>query len=138
MRTLGDTASLAHRQRERAPLYAARSARDGLGVFAGTDIPRGRIVERCPVLVLSSRHAPALEQAGLHGYLYEWDGQLAVALGMGSLYNHSQSPNATYEAHLDDRLLVVRAARSIAAGEEITIDYVAAGQRDDLWFEPID
>jgi SET domain-containing protein len=47
---------------------------------------------------------------------------VALALGYGSLYNHSYRPNARYD---DDAqaAMVFLALRSIAAGEEITINY---------------
>ena len=47
---------------------------------------------------------------------------LALALGYGSLYNHSYQPNARY----DDQpagAMTFTALRDIRAGEEITINY---------------
>jgi SET domain-containing protein len=120
------------------PAYVGQSHRHGLGIFAARDIRRGKVIERCPVLVVSASDCATIERTRLRGYLYEWDGDYALALGFGSLYNHSDEANAAYEAWIDDELLVIRAARTIRAGEEITIDYVAQGSPDDLWFEPVD
>ena len=53
----------------------------------------------------------------------EWGrGKLALALGYGSLYNHSYRPNARY-VDLAGRTKLFTAMRDIAAGEEITVNY---------------
>ena len=45
-----------------------------------------------------------------------------LALGYGSLYNHSYRPNARY-VDLSERTKLFTAIRDIAAGEEITVNY---------------
>jgi hypothetical protein len=116
-----------------ADVYAAPSRRHGTGVFAGRAFRRGQIVESCPVLVVPARGMRAIDATGLREYLYEFGDDYALALGLGSLYNHSSRPAAEVEAHLDEDRLVLRACRGIAPGEEITISYAAA---DELWFDP--
>ena len=116
-----------------ADVYPAPSRRHGTGVFAGRAFRRGQIVEYCPVLVVSERRMRHLVAGGLREYLYEFGDDYALALGLGSLYNHSSHPGAECEARVDERLLVVRARRTIAPGEEITISY---GAPDELWFRP--
>jgi SET domain-containing protein len=94
----------------------------GRGVFARRPIEAGEVIETCPVLVLP---AGAVEDvpAGIGGYVFEWGrGQLALALGYGSLYNHSYRPNACY-VDLAGRTKEFTAIRDIAAGEEITVNY---------------
>lgn len=57
---------------------------------------------------------------------YCWDsskGDRAIALGYGSLYNHSFSPNAMYVRRLDEREMDIVAYRPAAAGEEICVNY---------------
>ena len=49
-------------------------------------------------------------------------------LGYGSLYNHSEDPNAEYIHQFDDAYAFA-ALRDIADGEEITISY------SDAWWE---
>ncbi len=96
----------------------------GRGVFARRPIAEGEVIERVPVLVLSAgdiKHAESWN--GFAGYCFLWgDGTVALALGYGSLYNHSYRPNARY---LDQgrQTKVFSALRDIAAGEEITINY---------------
>jgi uncharacterized protein len=113
-------------------VYAAPSRRHGRGVFAGRRFRTGEVVERCPILRVSARDREVLERTGLRGYVYQRArGAGAIALGLGSLYNHSAAPNAECELALEEERLVVRALRTIAAGEEITISY---GEESDLWF----
>jgi SET domain-containing protein len=100
----------------------------GRGVFARRPIGAGEVIETCPVLVLPAGAAEDVP-AGIGGHVFEWGrGQLALALGYGSLYNHSYRPNARY-LDLAGRIKVFTAIRDIAAGEEITVNY--NGEPDD-------
>ena len=68
----------------------------GRGVFARRSIEAGEVIETCPVLVLPADSVEDVS-AGIGGYVFEWGhGKLALALGYGSLYNHSYRPNARY------------------------------------------
>lgn len=102
----------------------------GRGVFAVRDIAAGETIELCPVIELEGTDPPA----PLGDYVVAAgegeDGQVLM-LGYGSLYNHSDEPNAEYVYKADDAYAFV-AARDIAAGEEVTIDY----ERD--WWETRD
>ena len=64
---------------------------------------------------------------------------MALALGYGSIYNHSETPNAAYEMEMPD-IMVFRAKIDIPAGAEILISYHGqrAGADHDLGFEPSD
>lgn len=119
-------------------VYTAPSRRHGLGVFAAHGLSRGAIIECCPVLVVASRHVASVERSGLHGYLYDWDGDAGIAFGFGSFYNHSFHPNAEYEAFIDERLVVIRALRAIRAAEEITVNYAGSQVGDALWFTAVE
>ncbi len=100
----------------------------GRGVFARRPIEEGEVIETCPVLVLPAGSIEDFSE-GLGAYVFEWGrGKLALALGYGSLYNHSYQPNARY-ADLPDRTKLFTAIRNIAAGEEITVNY--NGEPDD-------
>jgi uncharacterized protein len=73
-----------------------RSKGKGRGVFARRAIRKGEVFETCPVLVLPTG---AIEDysTGFGPYVFEWgEGKVALALGFGSLYNHSYRPNARY------------------------------------------
>jgi uncharacterized protein len=94
----------------------------GRGVFARRPIESGEVIETCPVLVLPSGSIEDFS-AGIGAYVFEWGrGRLALALGYGSLYNHSYRPNARY-VDLAERTKLFTAIRDIAAGEEITVNY---------------
>jgi uncharacterized protein len=117
-----------------ASVYAAPSPRHGRGVFAGRAIRRGEVVERCPILRIPARDRRLVQKTVLKPYLYERDrGAAAIALGLGSLYNHSFDPNAEYELQLAADAVVFRALRDIGPGEEVTISY---SDDSDLWFVP--
>ena len=93
----------------------------GRGVFARRAIRKGEVIERVPVLVL-----PYTEnewESGLAPYYFAWgEGTVALALGYGSLYNHSYKPNARYD-DVGQLTKVFTALRDIAAGEEVTVNY---------------
>lgn len=95
----------------------------GTGVFAVCDFEPDDIIERCPVLVLSRDEAFTLADTALGDYVYEWEDGCAVALGFGSLYNHSRTSNARYEMDYDLIEIDVVAVHVIRAGDEIFINY---------------
>ncbi len=109
----------------------------GRGVFARRSIPEGEVIETCPVLVLPAEQVgddPA--RHALAAYTFEWGREtVALALGYGSLYNHSYQPNARYE-DVGGRTKLFVALRDIAAGEEITVNYNGEPEdRSPVWFD---
>jgi SET domain-containing protein len=113
---------------------AVASAGDkGLGVFATSRIEAGEIIEVCHVVVESERHIA--DGANLDRYVYQWgDGTCAIALGYGSLFNHSYEPNATFTTDVAKGTITFTARRAITEGEEITINY----NGDPASVEPVD
>jgi SET domain-containing protein len=112
----------------------------GRGVFARRSICHGETIERVPVLVLPNAESrTASGPTPMSGYCFDWGrGTVAVALGYGSLYNHSFQPNARYE---DERgqIKVFVAIRDIAPGEEILVNY--NGEPEDktpVWFKVLE
>jgi SET domain-containing protein len=108
-------------RRERT--YVAPSTLHGRGVFAAVPIAAGEIVEECPVLRFPAAQREHIGETLIDEYYFEWDGDGAIALGLGSLYNHSDTPVAEYIKDTVSDVLVVRALSAIAAGEEITFSY---------------
>jgi len=96
----------------------------GRGVFARKPIREGDVIERVPVIVIPVEDIKNSEGwVGLAGYCFYWaEGKVALALGYGSLYNHSYKPNARYD-DVGRMTKVFSAVRDIAAGEEITVNY---------------
>lgn len=92
----------------------------GRGVFAKHSIDRGAVIERVPLLFVTWKQ---VEDSELAHYVFDWNTRKAVlALGYGSLYNHSFQPNARYD-DVGRHTKEFTALRNIAAGEEITINY---------------
>ena len=111
-------------------LYFAPSGQIGRGVFTTAIIPDGSIIEICPVIIIPAHEVD---------YYFIWgedDDQAAIALGYGSLYNHSYKPNANFSLNLDDRTIEIIAIKDIEAGEEITFNYHGdPDAADEVWFD---
>ena len=101
-----------------------RSKGRGRGVFATKFIPQGTIIERVPVIVFPEADLETDEGfSSLCHYVFDWGkGTVAIALGYGSVYNHSFSPNARYD-DVGQRSKIFTALRDIPPGEEITVNY---------------
>lgn len=119
-------------------LLVAPSPIHGTGVFARRDFAPDELIECCAVIVCPPKDEELLEQTNLRGLYFHWeDDGLALALGFGSLYNHSWKSNARYEHDYGAGVIRYFAFRPIARGHEITINYT--GEPDGvapLWFDP--
>lgn len=119
-------------------LFIMDSPGQGRGVFTDSDIPVGSIIEICPCIILSTNDTIQIHQTLLHDYYFLWDIEnktSAIALGFGSLYNHSESPNAEFLIDYDATSIKIVGLRTINSMEEITINYI--GLKDEnykLWF----
>lgn len=92
----------------------------GRGVFALRDIAEGEVIEKVPLLVVTWDD---IAESELSDYAFVYGvKKCAIALGYGSLYNHSFKPNARYD-DVGRKTKVFSAVREIAAGEEITVNY---------------
>jgi hypothetical protein len=117
-------------------LFVDTSEIHGTGVFAARAFAPDEVIEQCPVLVVPPEQAERVAPTTFGDYVYDWEGGYALALGFGSLYNHSRSPAARYEMDYDLEEIHVIALRAIHPGDEITINY--NGDPDDqtpVWFE---
>lgn len=98
----------------------------GLGVFATDDIEVGELIEECPILFLPNKRGEV--NIVLTDYTYQWPKVLdwenfVVALGYGSLYNHSDIPNADWDSDVEKQTFKFTATKKIKKGDEITIFY---------------
>lgn len=106
---------------QRVYVSESRTPGAGRGVFAGIPFRAGDVIESCPVVCVTLDDPST--RGTLANYFFHFGDRLAVALGMGSLYNHEYEPNATYvKNHSADTVEFV-ALRDIARGEEITVNY---------------
>lgn len=117
------------------------TGKKGRGVFATADIAADEIIERCPVIVLSLEDCQKIDSTELYNYYFGWgkdDKSAAIALGLGSIYNHSYQPNAVYEKDVEASEIIFRALRSIKAGEEIVTNYNGdPANQSPIWFSTI-
>ncbi|MDD4497815.1 MAG: SET domain-containing protein, partial [Methanosarcinaceae archaeon] len=98
----------------------------GKGIFAQKHFKKDELIEICPVVVFPPEEVDTLEHTKLYNYYFAWGSdsrEAAIALGYGSLYNHSYTPNAKYEKDFSEGLLKYVCIREIQQNEEITINY---------------
>jgi SET domain-containing protein len=121
-----------------SPLLEMRdSPGRGRGVFARCFIASRTVLTQSPVLVFSAQeYAAHGVHTALAHYAFVWrDAQppsMALALGLGSIFNHAKEPNAGWMCDIPARLLRYVALRDIGQGEEVFICYGGEGK---LWFE---
>jgi hypothetical protein len=111
----------------------------GRGVFARRRFAPGELVERAPVLVVPAVDWVYVAGTVLSRYCFRFGPaplDAAVALGCGSLYNHSYRPNAFYLRRLEAEAIDFVALRGIEPGEEVTINYDGTPEgQGAVWFE---
>jgi len=122
-------------------MLEVRDTRDrGRGVFSVVHFQEGVCIERSPVIEIPEDEIIHIRRTVIHNYFFKWGNELkdgAIALGFGSLFNHSYNPNAHYRLQPRERIIAFYSLRPIQPGEEITINY--NGDPEDharLWFIP--
>ncbi|MFJ7829564.1 SET domain-containing protein [Peribacillus sp. NPDC097284] len=112
----------------------------GRGIFATRDIKKDELLEVSPVVVSPKKDWKYLKKTSLFEHCFYWgDDDTAIALGYGSLFNHSYTPNARYDNNEDRLTIDFYAYADILAGEEITINYNGeVDDTDSLWFDVIE
>lgn len=116
-----------------------KTGKKGRGVFALKNFKTGEIVESCPVINITPTERKRLEKTIFNYYIYPWRSTRSgsLALGYGSIYNHSFDPNADWKQNFKTNSMVYRAIKPIKKDEEITVNY--NGEPDDKtpisWFE---
>jgi hypothetical protein len=108
-------------------VYIDKSPIHGWGVFAKEDIMEGEVFEECPVLTLPLTYGEV--SSLLIDYRFNWPSgvdpwqEQVVALGFGSLYNHSETPNAYWYSDNENKTFKFTSNRVIKQGEEIFVWY---------------
>lgn len=96
----------------------------GLGVIAKEHFKKGDTIEIVPLLLMPIKEFELIRQTKLYYYFFEYtNSHFAIALGYGSLYNHSYTPNARYLYNFKNKQLIIKAIKSIEVGEEIFFNY---------------
>lgn len=125
-----------------AKVYLAKSGikNAGRGVFAEQDIKKNETIEICPVILVPKADMSNLTESILVTYFFYFGKKkerLAVALGFGSIYNHSYNPNATYKIKATEETINFVAIKNIKKNEEIMVNYNFGNPNDKspLWFK---
>lgn len=93
------------------------------GLIATEKIDKGIVTERCPAIVYV-KNPEIIEQTIFDHYVFDWDeNHEAMALGYGSLCNHSYLPNMMVDFDFENKLIIFTALRDIVIGEELLINY---------------
>ena len=121
-------------------LTIASSEHRGRGVYTTEPITANTTIEIAPVVVVDASGREKLEQTLLYDYIFEWgpDSKMAaVALGYVSIYNHSNTPNCSYEMDFEHETITVTTLSAINAGEELFINYMCpeGPSSDPVWFK---
>lgn len=121
------------------PVRVAAARGKGRGVYATRRIRRGEIFERAPVVPLTPGQWRHVSKTILADYAFDWGPSrqaASIVLGYGSLYNHSNTPNARFDYRLREKVYVFIALRDIKKGEEICTNYNGLPDDDTpLWFQ---
>lgn len=107
-------------------VYVKKSTIHGWGVFAKEDIKQGDIVEECLTLtlpIIRGQSSPLMID-----YRFNWPQgsdwkEQVLALGYGSLYNHSETPNAYWVSNIENKSFLFISNRDIKQDEEILVWY---------------
>jgi hypothetical protein len=118
-------------------LFVKETKTRGRGVFAGRDFEANECLELCPALVIPASDIEWFVDTAIDGFWYQSDDSddCLLALGFGSLYNHSYKPNAWFDVHGRERIISFWAARKIRKGREIRINYNPAEGQEKVWFD---
>lgn len=108
-------------------VYVDKSPIHGWGVFAKEKILKEEIIEECAIISLPIQKNERTSLLIDYRFNFptgtpDWREQV-VALGNGSLYNHSDQPNAYWYSIDEKRTFIFVAHRDIEPGEEIFIYY---------------
>lgn len=107
-------------------IYIGSSNLHGLGVFAKEKIFKDELIEECPIHklhIIKGNSDPCLND-----YRFNWPKtdnwtHQVVTWGYGSLYNHSNNPNAEWRDSDNLETFKFYAIRDIEINEEILVYY---------------
>jgi uncharacterized protein len=117
------------------PIIVKNTEKYGRGVFALRNMKKGELIEEAHVIVIPITEWKLMRKSILSNYVFRWGGDKALALGYGSLYNHSYTPNARYITNLENQSIDFYAREDMQAGEEITVNYHGdPTNQSPLWF----
>ena len=95
-------------------------------VLADADIAKGEIIEEAPVVIIPKSDMKYIDQTVLTHYEFMWNkenGEEAIVVGYGSIYNHSFDPNIEFKQNYEKKTMVFTALHDIKKGEELCSNY---------------
>jgi SET domain-containing protein len=98
-------------------LIVKKSSLHGYGVFAAKTIKKGELIEECYMLVTNGG------DRGLEDFYFDVNGKYGIFTGFGSIYNHSDDPNADYVIKRKMCIVTIKAIKTIPKEKEIFITY---------------
>jgi uncharacterized protein len=120
-------------------MFEMKKSKYGRGIFATRDIKKGELIHEAPVIISSKDEYKYLKKTIMIEYVFWWGEDLeecALALGYGSLFNHSYTPNALYKLNLKNQTIDIYAYRDIKKENEILINYNGDPNDDEpMWFD---
>jgi SET domain-containing protein len=113
-------------------IFRVDTGSKGRGLFASQDIAPGSLIHEAPCLrVVKEEYDKFMRFTILEHYLFNADkGDKILALGYGSLFNHSRHPNVDYRVDSTNLCIRYICGHKIIKDEELTISY--GGK---LWFD---
>ena len=121
------------------PIIMKDTEKYGRGIFATRNIKKGEFIEDAPVIVIPKTEWKLMRKSILSNYVFRWGEDKALALGYGSLYNHSYTPNARYLTNIGNQSIDFYAWKDIQENEEIIVNYNGDPKdQTPLWFEVIE
>jgi uncharacterized protein len=95
-------------------------SKKGRALFAEKNISKGELVESCELIFVKNSEITR----SIEAYVYQYDNKhVVIALGNGSLINHSDDPNCEFYFSFKKKLLIIRTIKNVSKGEELTINY---------------
>jgi SET domain-containing protein len=116
--------------------YRVGKGKKGRGLFATDDIPPSTLLHIAPCILLTKEeYEEHMKYTVLEHYLFNSQGgNKLLALGDGSLFNHSRHPNVDYRVDAANlRIRYLSGCNTIKRGEELCISYGL-----NLWFDDAD
>ena len=107
-------------------LTIRESLHKGKGVFTNEAITANTLIEIAPVIICPAADIPLIDKTNLYNYYFKWGNlqtEIAIALGYGSMYNHSYTPNVAYKMDYEQQTISFVAWEYIAAETELFINF---------------
>lgn len=96
----------------------------GRGLFATKDIPANTVIEISELIVIpDGKQDRLLLKTDLKHYLYLFGKGSALALGFGSLFNHSDAPNVIWNMNEKKKRITFVTNKAIKKNEQFFINY---------------